>query len=160
MNHILYNQETGVIENIIVLEPDNTNYKVPEGFAVISQENIQVFGWVLNYDTAEFEYKTGADIPLEIGFVYKNGVAKDMAERPTPEVPDTVLMKNLRLVLLNKGLLSVVTEYIGSADAKTQILWEYDTYVQRNGELASIIQGALQLDVSAVDKLFICAKGR
>jgi hypothetical protein len=80
---------------------------------------------------------------------------------PSPEVPQSVTMRQARLALLGAGKLSAVDAAIASLPSPqkeaAQIEWEFSSTVERNRPLVQTLGPALGLSESDLDQLFITA---
>ncbi|UFH49935.1 hypothetical protein [Pseudomonas sp. KNUC1026] len=80
---------------------------------------------------------------------------------PATSVPELVSMMQLRLAMLNAGLLdraqAAVDGMTGEAGRTTQIQWQYAQQVRRDWPLLASLQKALKLNDKALDNLFIAA---
>jgi hypothetical protein len=83
------------------------------------------------------------------------------AEALQPAVPQEVSMRQARLALLARGVLSQVDTAIDSLPSPdreaARIEWDYSSVVARNSPLVVMMGTALGLDGSALDDLFIAA---
>lgn len=89
-------------------------------------------------------------------------VAAYVAPPPLPpSVPTAVTMRQVRLALLNAGLLSRVSAAISALPSPrreaVEIEWEYSTTVARSGTLGSAFGPALGMTDAQVDALFVQA---
>lgn len=82
-------------------------------------------------------------------------------EAPPPGVPNSVTMRQARLALLGAGLLAGVDAAIAALPSPTKeaasIEWEYAATVERNSALVTTLAGALALDDTTLDALFVAA---
>ena len=105
------------------------------------------------------------DLERVIGMSYSKGKLSGL---PSPDpvvptvVPQSVTMRQARLVLLGAGLLPGVSAAIaGLSEPKksaAQIEWEYANAVQRNSGLVPEMAAALGLTPAQIDALFIAAE--
>jgi hypothetical protein len=77
-----------------------------------------------------------------------------------PPVPQSITMRQARLVLLSEGLLELVDAYLESIPnpvekAAAKITWEYSTEVQRNNPLVLMLAQHFNLTKEYVDQMFI-----
>jgi len=83
------------------------------------------------------------------------------AEAAAPAVPREVSMRQARLALLARSVLSQVDaaiESLPSPDREAaRIEWDYSSVVARNSPLVVMMGAALGLDDDALDELFITA---
>lgn len=79
----------------------------------------------------------------------------------TPEVPQSVTMRQARIALLGAGLLQSVNTAIanmqGVAGEAARIEWEYSQEVHRNRGLVQSLGGAMGMTPAQLDELFIAA---
>ena len=80
-----------------------------------------------------------------------------MMDEPPPRVPEVITPRQLRIVLLQQGLLPQVEAMVTSADAATQITWEYATEFRRNHEMLIAMAAQLGMTDEQLDHLFITA---
>lgn len=95
-----------------------------------------------------------AGIEVTAEAVYRR--KQDPATVPPP-VPEVISARQARLALLAAGLLAQVEATVSTADAATQIAWEYATEIQRDDPLVASMAGALGLDAATLDQLFFAA---
>lgn len=77
---------------------------------------------------------------------------------PEPvQVPQTVTPRQVRLLLLQQGLLSQVQSMIEQQDEATRITWEYALEFQRNDPLLNQLGTNLGLTSEQIDQFFIAA---
>ena len=74
---------------------------------------------------------------------------------PPVVIPQSISMRQARLILLQHGLLDDIEAAIVAADRATQIEWEYAQEVSRNHPLITQMCAALGLQESEVDNLFL-----
>ena len=74
---------------------------------------------------------------------------------PTEIIPQSISMRQARLVLLQRGLLDDIEFAVKSADRATQIEWEYAQEVSRNHPLILQMWAALGLSVDDINQLFL-----
>lgn len=82
------------------------------------------------------------------------------ADQPTPpSVPKVVSARQVRLLLLNQGLLDDVEAIIAQQDRATQIAWEYATEFNREESLLNTLaqQPPLSFDEAQLDQFFMAA---
>lgn len=72
-------------------------------------------------------------------------------------VPASVTPRQVRLLLLQQGLLANVEALIKAADQATQITWEFASEFRRNDPLLEQLSKALGLTDDQVDQFFIAA---
>lgn len=79
----------------------------------------------------------------------------------TPEVPQSVTMRQARIALLGAGLLQAVNTAIanmpGPEGEAARIEWEYSQEVHRNRGLVKSLGGSLGMTPAQLDALFIAA---
>lgn len=97
-----------------------------------------------------------------IGDIYESG--EFVKPLPDPlSAPHTVTMRQARLALLSAGLLDDVSTAIATLPSPQKeaaiIEWEYSQEVQRHNGFVSTLAPILGLDDTALDNLFITAKG-
>lgn len=80
----------------------------------------------------------------------------DPATRP-PVVPRAITPRQARLLLLQRGMLSDVTNLISQQDEATRIIWEYALEFQRDDPLLNTLAKNLGLEDSDIDQFFIDA---
>lgn len=72
-------------------------------------------------------------------------------------VPETVTPRQVRLLLLQQGLLDQVETLISQQDKATQITWEFAIEFRRNDPLLNNLAQQLNLTEDQVDQFFIAA---
>lgn len=92
------------------------------------------------------------------GLVGDNWVIRtpDPATLPPP-VPYVVTPRQVRLLLLQQGLLADVEAMIASQDAATKITWEYALEFRRDDPLLNQLAANLNLTEQQIDQFFIAA---
>lgn len=75
----------------------------------------------------------------------------------TVPVPASVTPRQVRLLLLQQGLLANVETMIKAADQATQITWEFASEFRRSDPLLEQLSKALGLTDAQVDQFFIAA---
>tara|TARA_R110000737_G_C14523957_1_gene475918 strand:+ start:105 stop:383 length:279 start_codon:yes stop_codon:yes gene_type:complete len=70
-----------------------------------------------------------------------------------------ITMRQLRLKLLEQGLLTSVEGSMASADTAVKIEWDYSSTIERLNPLVDSIGSVLGLTSEAIDDLFIAARG-
>lgn len=102
----------------------------------------------------------GAPDSVEVGDVY-NGSAFSKPQAVAPKVPQSVTMRQARLALLAAGQLPHVQDAITALPSpereQAQIEWDYATTVDREDPFTLMLAGALGLDATALDALFVQA---
>jgi len=76
---------------------------------------------------------------------------------PAPIVPEFVTPRQVRLLLLQQGLLDEVEAIIAQSDRATQITWEFAIQFNRNDPLLQALANNLNLTSEQVDQFFIAA---
>lgn len=84
----------------------------------------------------------------------KGKIVKKPLPPPVPYIPSIVSMRQVRLALLNAGLLATVSGAIAAGDEAGQIEWEYATQVDKNSQLVASMKAALNLSDAEIDELF------
>lgn len=122
-------------------------------------------------DTAQFDPRTGCILLQDDGNgPYIASWSHPSHARPTqaqldaividldaPEVPATVTPKQVRLILLQQGLLDTVEAMIATQDKATQITWEFASVFERNNPLLKQLAVNLSLTDEQIDQFFIAA---
>lgn len=72
-------------------------------------------------------------------------------------VPQSVSAYQARTALLRAGLLDAVEAAVAVAERQVQIAWEYATTVRRQSPFIAAMQGALGLNATSIDALFVAA---
>lgn len=80
----------------------------------------------------------------------------DPATLPPP-VPASVTPRQVRLLLLQQGLLANIEATIAAQDEATRITWEYALEFQRNDPLLNQLAANLGLTDTQIDEFFIAA---
>lgn len=75
----------------------------------------------------------------------------------TAAVPASVTPRQVRLLLLSKGLLDQVEALIAQQDRQTQITWEFASEFQRNDPLLVALGASLGLSSQQIDEFFVAA---
>lgn len=78
----------------------------------------------------------------------------DPATLPPP-VPDSVTPRQVRILLLQQGLLASVEAMIASQDEATRITWEYALEFRRDDPLLNALAVSLNLSDAQIDQFFI-----
>lgn len=76
---------------------------------------------------------------------------------PAPPVPQSVTPRQVRLLLLQQGLLANVEAIIAASDKPTQITWQYASEFRRDDPLLEALSQQLGLTSEQVDGFFIAA---
>lgn len=76
---------------------------------------------------------------------------------PPPKIPKSVTPRQVRLLLLQQGLLSQVEATIATMDQATQITWQYAIEFHRDDPLLNALANQLGLTEQQVDEFFIAA---
>lgn len=79
------------------------------------------------------------------------------SDPPAPVIPASVTPRQVRLLLLQQGLLSQVEALIASSDEATKITWAYASEFKRNDPLLEALATQLGLTSQQVDQFFIAA---
>lgn len=74
-----------------------------------------------------------------------------------PIVPASVTPRQVRLLLLQQGLLSSVEAMIAQQDEATRITWEFATEFRRDNPLLARLAANLGLSEPQIDQFFIAA---
>jgi len=86
---------------------------------------------------------------------------EEIEQRRLASIPQSITPRQARLALLQAGLLSQVDTAIASLESpakeQAQIEWEYATSIERVSEWINQLGGALGLDTSGINDLFITA---
>lgn len=83
--------------------------------------------------------------------------AAEIAAVKAARVPASVSPRQVRLLLLQQGLLSSVEAMIAARDAATRITWEYALEFRRDDPLLASLASDLGLTSEQVDDFFISA---
>jgi len=78
-------------------------------------------------------------------------------ENAPTTVPQSVTPRQVRLLLLQQGLLDGVEAMIAASDQATQITWQYASTFNRNDPLLDALAARLGLTSQQVDQFFIAA---
>lgn len=70
-------------------------------------------------------------------------------------VPQSITPRQVRLLLLQKGLLANVEAMIAQQDQATQITWQYATEFKRDNLLLAELAANLGLSAAEIDQFFI-----
>jgi hypothetical protein len=127
------------------------------GVAIDCEINHPVYGWIPftadpNDSGAEFDvaplYAALAADPNTLPYV-----------APPPIVPETVTPRQVRLLLLQQGLLATIEATIASMDQATQITWQYASEFRRDDPLLNAMAASLvpPLTSQQIDDFFIAA---
>lgn len=116
-------------------------------------------GYIEVKDIPTFELKDGFETQLH----YVNGIfsfdykpVERPAEEPIKRVPNSITMRQTKLTLLAKGLLTVVENAIAEMnDEATRIEWEYATNVERTNVLVNSLCTLLGMSDDEIDEFFI-----
>lgn len=85
---------------------------------------------------------------------------KNVVENPspaTPNIPNSATPRQVRLLLLQQGLLANVNAMIAQQDEATKIAWEYASEFRRDDPLLVSLAQNLGLTSQQVDDFFIAA---
>ena len=83
---------------------------------------------------------------------------RDAAAYEAPATPIAIVSpRQIRLALLQMGLLAAATTWIQSADEATQIEWDYATELRRDHPMWSVAAVALGKTEVDIDDLFALA---
>ena len=72
-------------------------------------------------------------------------------------IPDSVTPRQVRLLLLQQGLLDQVEAMIAAQDTATKITWQYASEFKRNDPLLNGLGANLGLSSQLIDQFFIAA---
>jgi hypothetical protein len=75
---------------------------------------------------------------------------------PNP-VPQSVTQRQARIALSRAGLLGQLQSAINTADAETQITWEYASVIHRDDPVLAAMAAKLNLTSAQIDQLFATA---
>ena len=94
--------------------------------------------------------------------VYARAVAGEFGQitpyvAPPPVIPKVVIMRQVKLALLQQGLLDSVNSVIEQAGDAAKIEWQYATEVKRDNALVTAIATQLSLTEQQLDELFTLA---
>lgn len=163
-NFALVSTTTGILDTVIVYDPDTPEWPVPEGFVLLDMDTLPVATWVFNYATLEWEMQTALNLPVDVasGFKLEDNVIKNQASAPPLPVPYAVAMQQMRIELLKRNQLAEVEPVIQAISDSTQrqqvqIEWDFSPDVQRNDAWFTYIATELGYDDVALNKLFIMA---
>lgn len=70
------------------------------------------------------------------------------------QVPEKITPRQVRLLLLQKGMLQNVLTLIATQDEATRITWEYATEFQRNNPLLKSLATSLNITDQQLDQFF------
>jgi len=131
------------------------NPKKTAGVAIDCEINHPVFGWIpFTADPAD----TGA--AFDVASLYAELAADPNTLEyvaPPPVVPQSVTPRQVRLVLLEQGLLASVEAMIAQQDEATKISWQYASEFRRNDPLLNQLAINLNLTSQQIDEFFIAA---
>jgi len=131
------------------------NPKKTAGVAIDCEINHPVYGWIpFTADPAD----TGA--AFDVASLYAALAADPNTLEyvaPPPVVPQSVTPRQVRLVLLEQGLLASVEEMIAQQDEATKISWQYASEFRRNDPLLNQLAVNLNLTSQQIDEFFIAA---
>ena len=74
-----------------------------------------------------------------------------------PEIPQSVTPRQVRIILLQQGLLDQVEAMIKTQDRATQITWEFASEFRRDNPLLAGLAANLGLTQQQIDQFFIAA---
>jgi hypothetical protein len=97
------------------------------------------------------------DTPEDWAALHASGIAIAAYEAPAATVA-VVSPRQIRLALLQMGLLAAATTWIQSADEATRIEWDYATELRRDHPMWSVAAAALGKTEADIDALFALAK--
>ena len=87
-----------------------------------------------------------------------DGATWQLQVLPPPPAPESLTMRQAKLVLLHAGLLQAVEQAIanmpGVAGEAARIEWEYATFIERSNPLFALLSASLGLTDTAIDDLF------
>lgn len=75
----------------------------------------------------------------------------------TVPIPFSVTPRQMRLALLQGGMMAQVNAYVANLPDVAKIEWEYATSVERTSPLIAAAAAGLGLDAGQVDNLFVLA---
>ena len=138
------------------MEYRNSKFHTADGL-IDCEINHSVLGWIPfladhNDKGAEFDvaalYAQMAANPNTLAYV-----------PPPPIVPETVTPRQVRLLLLQQGLLATIEATIASMDQATQITWQYASEFRRDDPLLNAMAASLvpPLTSQQIDDFFIAA---
>lgn len=76
---------------------------------------------------------------------------------PPAAVPQSITPRQVRLLLLQQGLLAQVERMISQQDEATKITWEYAVEFRRDDPLLNALATGLGLGGAEIDQFFIAA---
>jgi hypothetical protein len=82
-------------------------------------------------------------------------IYEEVPQQNEEVVPVVISPRQVRLVLLQRGLLESVETILSQQPRSVQLEWEYATYFERNNPLVVQICTVLGLDSAGIDLLFI-----
>jgi hypothetical protein len=97
-----------------------------------------------------------ASYPLAAGWSLGDPEANPMPIE-APSVPGSVSPRQMKLALLNAGMLDAVESFVARAPREVQIAWEYATEWQRGNALLNQMAQAFGLTEDKLDDLFVAA---
>lgn len=100
-----------------------------------------------------------SDYAAYLKWLEEGNTPEPYVEPPPPPVTQ-VTMRQMRLELLSRDLLTQVDSAVAQAGQAAQIEWEYASTVERDNALVPAIQQVLGYDEVQVDDLFKEASGR
>lgn len=119
---------------------------------------------VLVADAATYPADPGSflvDVDIEnippIGSTYDAVTGQFTPTLPSIPVPEAVTPRQVRLLLLQQGLLDQVEIIISQQDRATQITWEFAIEFRRDDPLLNNLAQQLNLTEEQVDQFFIAA---
>lgn len=134
MRSAIVNKTTNIIENIILANPETDDNPYGANFSMILLDN---------------------QPEAQIGWVLENGVFVDPTPPPEPVIPTSVSPRQVRLLLLQQGLLSQVETMIAGLDQASQITWEFAIEFHRDDPLLNALGAQLGLTEEQIDQFFI-----
>ena len=134
------------------------------GYKLLDSSNTEIYAWggiwgqtpsipnplILPNDTQVYCAE------LNVDYAGYTLVPWEMTEAPIV-VPQKVSPRQVRLLLLQQGLLDDVEALIAGSDRATQLAWEYANDFERNDPLLLTLATALNLSSETLDQFFIDA---
>jgi len=92
----------------------------------------------------------GDGVRIWIGTAEEEAAYLELINRP----PDTITMRQCRLVLFQRGLLDAINQAVASMGQAAEIEWEYATEVKRGHPLVAGIAAMTGMTTEQMDTMF------
>lgn len=100
---------------------------------------------------------TFTSVDLSVGTKTDVELTAEQAAQVWKPVARVISARQVRALLIKRGLLDDVEQIIASQDRDTQVAWEYGTEFFRDDPLLARLAGAMNLNSNEIDEFFNAA---